>query len=169
MSIKSRDENKVPFLSMQTCPTINLGEQKILLFACLFLPWNVVLRRVDSEYGRENHRYPPAGCSKLCCHTDPGCHPWGASCSSSGKGNAMPACPSAQPLLCTPPNCTLNPAAPVHHLNPCTNCTRAPTAHSGTQWHPHTQWHPASPVHWHQTPGCTPTPAKAFPGIQLWP
>lgn len=160
MSIKSRDENKVPFLSLQTCTTISLGEQKILLFACLFLPWNVVLRRFDSEYEREKHRHPPAGCSELCCHTHPGCHPWGASCSSSGKGNAMPTCPSAWPLLCTPPSCTLNPAAPVHHLNICTNCT---------QWHPVAPMHPASPVHWHQPPGCTPTPAKAFPGIQLWP
>lgn len=104
---------------MQTCTTINLGEQKILLFACLFLPWNVVLRRFDSEYERENHCHPPAGCSELCCHTHPGCHPWGASCSSSGKGNTMPTCPSAWPLLCTPPNCSsCAPSEPMHQLHP---------------------------------------------------
>lgn len=124
---------------MQTCTTINLGEQKILLFACLFLPWNVVLRWFDSEYGRENHCHPPAGCSELCCHTHPGCHPWGASCSSSGKGNAMPTCPSAWPLLCTPPNCSsCAPSEPMHQL------------------HPRTQWHPRA-----QHPLCTGTSRPA--------
>ena len=101
---------------MQNGPTINLGEENILLFACLFLPWNVILERSDSRYERENHPHPPAGCSEQHCCAGP---------AAKQRNAHLPSC--LTPAV--PHNRIPHPAAPLHQWPHAPRDTHADSSH----------------------------------------